>query len=150
MFAIIHILLGSLIGLNLNSIILIILLSLASHFLLDVLPHWDGTYEKKLFQSNGKMTENKPTFIIRFIDFSLAFIIIVLLYLHFNSKLLVLGALVAVLPDIAKIGYLTSLKNKKFYIDYLKFHSKIQGNAGFKLGLIIQAIILIIILLLLL
>jgi len=149
MFAIIHALLGGIIGLNLNSVWLVIFLSLASHFLLDMLPHWDGTCGKKPCQPNGKLATKKSTLILRFFDFSVAIITIIFLFFQFNNKMLILGAIFAILPDIAKIGYLTPLKKSKAYIQYLKFHSIIQKDVSWKLGLTIQLILLLILIIVL-
>lgn len=53
---------------------------------------------------------------------------------------------ISLLPDIVKVGYLTKLKNNKFFKKYMLFHSKIQKDVSWKLGILIQLIIAIILL----
>jgi len=114
-----------------------------------MLPHWDGTYEKRLYQLNGKLTAKKSTLILRFFDFSVAIITIIFLYFQFNNKMLILGAIFAILPDAAKLAYLTPLKKSKLFLSYLKFHSRIQKDVSWKLGLLLQCIILLMLLIIL-
>ena len=146
MFFIIHALLGSLIAERFSSVLLIIALSLISHFLLDMLPHWDGHYNKKLFRITDKVIFRKSTAVLQLTDLFLTLILIIILYFEFDSKLMILGALVSILPDLAKAGYFTKLRKRKAYIAYLKFHSKIQKDVSWKLGLLTQFIVLILLL----
>ena len=146
MFYIIHALLGSLIGQNLNSVFLIIVLSLAGHFLLDMIPHWDGYFNNKLFHISGRAVVRKSTAILQFIDFLFAVLVIIILYFEFYSKLMVLGALISIFPDIVKVAYSTPLRKSKSYIRLLNFHSRIQKDVSWKVGLLTQLIMLILLL----
>ena len=146
MFYLIHALLGALIATNIHSVLLIIIICLASHFLLDMIPHWDGSWDKKLFHLTEKISIKRSTFLIHSIDFLIFINLIYLLYFLFGSKLVVLAAFVSVLPDMMKMGYYTKLRQNKRFMKYLRFHSKIQREVGWKLGLLTQLIILIVIL----
>ncbi|VVB77766.1 Uncharacterised protein [uncultured archaeon] len=154
MFWVIHILLGMVIGLEFHSAWLIIPIALLSHFILDYIPHWDGFFDKELFQETGFAKITKRDFMVKLIDFS--FMILITLYFYsmyieggmiVNKNYLILGAFMALLPDLVKIGYFTRLKKRKTFKKYLHFHSRIQRDINWKKGLIIQAILLIILLL---
>lgn len=140
MFWLIHLLAGMLIGASTNSILLIVCLALASHFLLDMIPHWDGFFDKDRFEKLGTIKIKKGDANIRGIDVVITVSLFLFFYISFNNKLIVLGALFAMLPDFVKVGYITKLRHNKYYLGYLKFHSKIQGRAKMLTGLITQFI----------
>lgn len=146
MFYIIHALLGSLIGESFNSAWLILIISLISHFILDMIPHWDGYFNNKLFQISGRAIVRKSTVILHFIDFLFAVFLIIILYLKFDSKLMILGAVVSIFPDMIKVAYHTPMRKSKSYISLLKFHSKIQREVNWKAGLLTQLVVLFILL----
>jgi len=139
MLWIIHILLGMVFGITLN-IPLIIILGLASHFILDMIPHWDGHYNKKSFEKSGRFIFNKKIIRIRTFDALLSFILIIYFFNLSNNYLLLLGAFFSGFPDILKVGYFTSFRNNRFFLNYVKWHSKIQGQASVFFGLLIQAL----------
>ena len=140
MFWIIHALVGMILGLTLNSLVLIVVLSFVSHFFIDLIPHWDSYFDNHLFEKTGKIKIKKRDLIIRLIDISLTVSFVLFLYFRFNNILLILGSFSSVLPDMIKGGYITKLKSNKIYFNYLKFHSKIQGKASMIVGLVIQII----------
>lgn len=154
MFWVIHILLGMVIGLEFHSAWLIIPIALLSHFILDYIPHWDGFFDKELFRETGIARITKRDVIVKTIDFTFMILITILFYYMYitggstiDKSNLILGAFMALLPDFIKIGYLTRLKKRKTFHNYLHFHSKIQRDVTWKKGLIIQGILLIILLL---
>jgi len=51
---------------------------------------------------------------------------------------------ISLLPDIIKIGYLTRLKDNEFFKKYMLFHSRIQKDVSWSLGILIQLIVAII------
>ena len=145
MFWLIHLLAGIIIGSSINSIILVIALSLLSHFIIDSIPHWDGYFDKKKFEKSGKINKidvKKTDIKIKSIDLILSLFFFLFFYIQLGNKLIFLGAFFALLPDFMKIGYLTKLKDNQAYLSYLRFHSKIQGNAKILTGIVIQGIIL--------
>lgn len=153
MFQLIHALVGSWIGEEFNSVILIILLSFVSHFIFDFIPHWDSGFsknDKKRFIVCESFTVKKSHLVMFCIDFIITLIVITFLYNDLHSKLMLLGAFTAVLPDFIKAGYKTRLKKNKHFMNHLKFHARIQNDVNWKLGIITQAIIIITLLIILL
>ena len=140
---IIHALIGGLIGSYSHSVILIIILCILSHILMDIFPHWDGPFDRALFYSKGEVKVEKIQIILHFFDLIFSLLIIIILYLEFDNSLIILGGFVSIFPDIIKIGYFTRLRKSNWYMRHLKFHSKIQNEVNWKLGLITQAVILI-------
>ena len=153
MFVFIHLILGLLIGLQFQSITLIIILALFSHFLLDYLPHWDGWFDKEYFERTGFVHITKKDIAVTSFDFILTILSIFifwhyafLTHLGYSKMNVALGAFMSVFPDLLKIGYLTDLKRMNVYNRYLKLHSKLQkksDNTNWKIGFIIQAMFLI-------
>lgn len=112
-----------------------------------MIPHWDGYWDKKLFHLTEKISIKRSTFLISSIDFLIFINLIYLLYFLFDSKIVVLAAFISVLPDIMKAGYFSKkLRQNKKFMKYLRFHSKIQREVGWKVGLLTQLIILFIVL----
>ena len=146
MFYLIHMALGLLIGGYFHSAPLVIIVALLSHFILDMLPHWDGPYDKAFFEKTGQLKAHKAMYFIEAFDFILA----ALLAVYFisssgllNGKMMALGVMCSMAPDVLKLGYFTPLKNKKFYSKYLQFHSRIQNEVGWKSGIFYQVIVFI-------
>ncbi|MBS3075570.1 hypothetical protein J4429_03865 [Candidatus Pacearchaeota archaeon] len=150
MFLLIHVLTGGLIGEYFHSIIFVILFSLLSHFFLDMIPHWDGgDFDRKLFNKTGMAFVGKISIILTVIDTIIGIFLIFFLYKEFHSRFVLAGAFAAMIPDIAKFGYLTKLKHNRHYINYLKFDSRIQKEANWKFGLVIQIAITLLLLIML-
>ena len=144
MLAIIHALVGSLIGEEFNSILLIMVISFSLHFVFDMFPHWDPKWDKKKFETTGEATITKFAKAWVTVDHILAVLMILSLYTLFDSKKMALGAFMGILPDIISLGYKTKLKKNKAFARFLKFHSKIQGHTNLKRSTITQLIILLI------
>ncbi|MEM3074610.1 MAG: hypothetical protein QW727_01560 [Candidatus Pacearchaeota archaeon] len=149
MFLIIHILFGALIGLSFNSWIFIIPLCILSHFIIDMIPHWDGSFNKYKFHIFGIADLTKNRFLLSIFDIIISLITIIILLHYYKSWKVILASIISISPDILNLGYLTKLKNNKYYMIFLRFHSKIQREIGVRNGLIIQGIILIILIFLL-
>lgn len=141
MFWVIHILIGMIIGKGFNSPWLIIPIALLSHFALDAIPHWDGVFDTKEFKKTGKARIKEIDVIAKFFDIFFS-AILVIFFFHTTPQAdklpMFLGGLVAVLPDMVKGFYVTKLREKKSFMDYLKFHGEIQGKADIKEGIMIQ------------
>ena len=140
MFWIIHTLVGILIALGLKNPLWIIPIAFLSHFLIDAIPHWDGFFDRIDFEKNYKVKIKKGDKIIRGADFIVSLLLVGYFTFQTYSYLIFLGAFFSLLPDIIKIGYYTKLKQNKFFINYLKFHSKIQKDTKVITGIIIQII----------
>ncbi|MEM3113280.1 MAG: hypothetical protein QXI33_02540 [Candidatus Pacearchaeota archaeon] len=144
MFLIIHTLLGVLLGLSFNSLTLIAFFGILSHFVLDMIPHWDGNFNKSKFNIFGIADLDKNAYFLLIADTIVSSMIILFLFQYYGNWVVVFASIIAVSPDIANLGYLTRLKDNKYYIGFLKFHSKIQREVEMKRGLLIQGIFLVI------
>lgn len=143
MLWLIHILIGMIIGVQFKSPWLIIPIAFLSHFVLDAIPHWDGNFDKKKFKKTGKGTITDTDMIVKFLDIIGSLSVIIYFYMQSDRNLMVLGAIMAILPDLSKVGYLTKLKNTKGYMHYIMFHNNIQSEATMRNGLSIQAVFFI-------
>lgn len=140
MFLVVHVLLGALIGLQYNSIFLIVVFAFASHFLLDVLPHWDSIFDNDYFKKNFIAKLHPASVIIVVVDGLSAFYLTWFLYNEFSSALVLIGALATILPDFLKLGYFTPLKKVGWYKRHLIWHAKIQRQTGILFGLFTQVV----------
>jgi hypothetical protein len=139
MFWIVHILIGMIIGIQFKSPWLIIPIAILSHFILDAIPHWDGNFDKKKFKKTGNVVVNDIDMVVKFLDIIGSLSVIIYFYMQSDRNMMVLGAVMAILPDLSKVGYLTKLKDTKGYMHYIMFHNNIQGEAPLLDGLSIQA-----------
>jgi hypothetical protein len=148
MFYIIHAILGCIIGSYFNSWVVVALVAFAAHFFFDMLPHWDGPYDKAHFEKTGNLKMHGIMPYIEGFDFIMA-ILIASYLVHISAvptEIMVIGIAASLAPDVLKVGYFTPLKNNKLYMKYLQFHSKIQNEVGWKTGLAIQMITVILLL----
>lgn len=146
MFLFIHVLLGVLIGTSFSSAALVFVLAFLSHFLLDMIPHWDNNFDIGNFKRTYKVYIDKILVFIVLSDWLFSFFLIFLLYDFFNTGLVIVGAFGAMLPDAMKLGYFTPLRNKKWFRQHLLFHAHIQKDVGLKIGLLTQVFALAILL----
>jgi len=128
------------IGVYFKSPLMIIPIAILSHFVLDAIPHWDGNFDRKKFRKTGKIIISDMDMIVKLLDIVASVLIITFFYMQSDRNLMVLGAIMAILPDISKIGYLTRLKDTKGYMRYIMFHTDIQRETSMRNGLSIQAI----------
>jgi len=148
MFYFIHAIAGMLVGGYFNSITIAIILGIVGHFLLDLIPHWDGFYDKEAFEKRRHLKITKNLVMLQIVDAALTIlsIIYILKNVHYNKTIMLIGAFAGLLPDLIKAGYLTPLRNNKYFDSYLHFHSTIQKEPGWKIGILIELAVLAIIL----
>lgn len=131
-----HIATGVTLGLVLQEPLLVVPLAIASHFLLDSVPHWQETMAP--YHPTWKTYVRIP------IDFGLsAFIIWLALSIHPDLGWSIgLGAFFAAIPDIdvATIAF-PKLKNK-IVSAYWDWHCKIQREVPTLVGAITQLVVL--------
>lgn len=136
-----HVALGAAIASAIPNPLLSIPLAFASHFLLDMTPHWNphlNTETKKY----GRLT-NQTLLIIGF-DLACALLLALYLYKYGGSNPNILfGAFAAILPDAVEGPYfLWGYKNK--YLDiWMKLQKSIQADANLFWGLLTQVVVLI-------
>jgi hypothetical protein len=143
MFWIVHILIGMIIGVKFKSPWLVIPIALLSHFVLDAIPHWDGNFDKKKFKKTRKVVINDIDMVVKFLDIIGTISVLIYFYMQSDRGMMLLGAVMAILPDMSKIGYLTKLKDTKGYMRYIMFHNNIQGETSIIDGLSVQVIFFI-------
>jgi len=150
MFYFIHVLAGALIANYFPSLLPIIIISLLFHFILDIIPHKDNLADVKLTgKSYDKIKLTKKAVLFELADMLIGIILIICIFLKFHSILMMAGIFFSLLPDMIKIFYLTPFKNNKLFRKYMLFHSKIQLETRWLIGLIAQLIVIIILLFLL-
>lgn len=150
MFYFIHVLAGAVIAKYFPSLWPIIILSLIFHFILDIIPHKDNLTDIKLTRKTyNKIKITNKAFLFELADMLIGIILIVCIYFTFRSILMLIGIFFSLLPDIIKLAYITPFKNNKIFKEYMYFHSIIQLEVGWILGILIQLIIIIILLTLL-
>jgi hypothetical protein len=150
MFYIIHILAGALIAKYFPSFWPIVILSLISHFIIDIIPHKDNILEGKLSKNNYEVKITKKIIMFELSEILLGLLFIIFILLKFQNTLMLLGIFFSLLPDISKIGYFTGMKHNRIFKNYMHFHSIIQTDTGWFFGILIQIIAAIILVLLLL
>ena len=136
-----HVALGAAIAVAIPNPLISIPLAFASHFILDITPHWNphlNTETKKY----GRLT-NK-TLVIIGLDLACALLLSIYLYKTGNNNLnILLGAFAAILPDVVEGPYfLFGLKNKYLTI-WMKFQKAIQADANVFWGLLTQIVVLV-------
>lgn len=140
MFYIIHILAGAVIAKYFPSLWPIIILSLISHFLIDMIPHKDNLLGEKVSKINYNVKITKKAFAFDIINSLMGIIIILLILLKFQNSLMLVGIFFSLLPDMFKIFYFTAIRNNRIFKNYMHFHSVIQTDTGWFLGILTQAI----------
>lgn len=150
MFYIIHILAGALIAKYFPSFWPIVILSLISHFIIDIIPHKDNVLEEKFSKRNYDVEITKRIAIFEISGILIGLLFITFILLKFQNILMLLGIFFSLLPDISKIGYFTRIKHNKIFKNYVHFHSVIQTDTGWFFGILIQIIAAITLVLLLL
>lgn len=131
-----HIATGVTLGLVLQRPMLVIPLAIASHFLLDTVPHWQETMAP--YQPTWKTYLRIP------IDFGVGALIIGLA-LHFHPELswsIGLGAFFAAIPDIDVITIAFPKLKNKLVTYYWDWHCKIQREVSSLAGVLTQLAVL--------
>jgi hypothetical protein len=151
MFYLIHILAGAVIAKYFPSLWPVIILSLLSHFIIDIIPHKDtpSSISKSFKKSYSKFKLTKTAVFSELSDIIPSLILIFYLFLKFNSLLMLISVFFSLLPDIVKVFYFTPVKNNKIFKGYMDFHNNIQTELSWFWGIITQIIVAIILVLLL-
>lgn len=140
MFYFVHVLAGAAIAKFFPNLLLIIILSLISHFIIDTIPHKDSLFDRNVFRNSYKIKLTNKAILFATIEIFLSILLIIYIQIKFNSLSMLFAIFVSLSPDIAKLGYLTKLRNNKLFKKYMLFHSKIQKDVSWKLGILIQLI----------
>lgn len=139
-----HVALGAAIAVAIPNPVISIPLAFASHFLLDMTPHWNphlNTETKKY----GRLT-NSTLLIIGF-DLACAALLVGTVAYYFRSDNLmflniIMASFAAILPDVVEGPYFLWGYKNKFIDIWMKFQKRIQVDANVFWGLITQIIVL--------
>lgn len=133
-----HVALGVAIAVAIPNPLISIPLAFASHFALDMVPHWNPHINTEM-KKYGKLTN--PTLFIIAVDLALALLLTI--FIGKTNPYIYLASFMSILPDIAEGPYfLFGWRNK--YLDIiLRFQRSIQANANIFWGLLTQIIILV-------
>ncbi|CAN5278481.1 hypothetical protein BH10PAT1_BH10PAT1_7010 [soil metagenome] len=140
-----HVAVGAAIASHIPNPFISIPLALASHFILDITPHWNPhiNREIKKFGSPTKQSVN----IIR-VDSVLALVVGSAIALHatpnyMQAANILACSFVSVLPDVVEIPYYF-LHRKDFIVEkWIAWQKSIQNDVSPQLGLTVQSIIII-------
>lgn len=140
-----HIALGAAIAVAVPNPLVSIPLAFASHFLLDMTPHWNPHLNTEM-KKYGKLT--LPTLMV--IGFDLASALLLTAYLSFqvlpNNTLFVnilLSSFAAILPDIVEGPYFLLGWRNKILTSWMKFQKSIQSDASIFWGILTQVLTLV-------
>lgn len=138
-----HVLVGGAIAIKVGNPALALPLAFASHFVLDLVPHWNPPIYKQM-KENGRV--GKKMTILIFLESSLALVsglFIALLSLPDINRaiIILLGAFLAVLPDVVEIPYYFLGVRHPAIIRYVEFNHKIQAGAPLIPGIITQILV---------
>ena len=133
-----HVALGVAIAVAIPNPLISIPLAFASHFALDMVPHWNPHINTEM-KKYGKLSN--PTLFIIAVDLALALLLTI--FIGKTNPYIYLASFMSILPDIAEGPYfLFGWRNK--YLDIiLRFQRSIQANANIFWGLLTQIIILV-------
>lgn len=133
-----HVALGLAIAVAIPNPLISIPLAFASHFALDMVPHWNPHINTEM-KKFGKLTN--PTLFIIAVDLALALILTI--FIGKTNPYIYLASFMSILPDIAEGPYfLFGWRNK--YLDViLRFQRSIQANANIFWGLLTQILVLL-------
>lgn len=139
-----HTLVGAAIATKIGNPALSLPLALASHFALDLIPHWNPHLNTEI-RENGKISSKTTLIIASDVLLSL----VAGFYIASNQlpdktgfTIVILGALMGILPDLAEAPYFFLEFRWKPIEKLLKFQKSIQNDAPPFVGLATQIIIM--------
>lgn len=139
-----HAVVGAVLAAKIGNPALAVPFAIASHFALDLVPHWNPHLNTELKQY-GHLTHKTTFFIV--LDVTAAIIATFFLASYFFPDtqmvtLIFLGALMGILPDLVEAPYFF-FGIKIPYVDkLLVFQKSIQNDAHPIIGLLIQVLVL--------
>lgn len=133
-----HVALGIAIAVAIPNPIISIPLAFASHFVLDMVPHWNPHINTEM-KKYGKLTN--PTFFIIGVDLTLALILTIIVAK--SNPYIYLASFMSILPDIAEGPYFLWGWRNKYLDKILRFQVSIQARANMFWGLLTQILIIL-------
>jgi hypothetical protein len=109
-----HMLVGAAVGLQSNHLGLAFILGLLSHYLLDILPHWD--YLSKITTKSEDLKKIGLDFLIG------SLLVLILFWPHCQNLLVIVGGVIAaLLPDCLQFIYYNWQRGKNIKMKFLYF-----------------------------
>ena len=133
-----HVALGIAIAVAVPNPLISIPLAFASHFVLDMTPHWNPHLNTEM-KKYGKLT-NRTLFII---GIDLVFALALTIFFAKANIYIYLAAFFAILPDIAEGPYFLYGWRNKYLDDILRFQISIQANTNMFWGLLTQILVIL-------
>ncbi len=133
-----HVALGAAIAVSIPNPLISIPLAFASHFILDMVPHWNPHINTEM-KTYGKLT--KPTLLIIGVDLVLA--IALTIFVAGTNPYIYIAAFMSILPDIAEGPYFLFGFRFKYLDVILRFQRSIQAGANVFWGLLTQVLIIV-------
>ena len=132
-----HVALGAAIAIAIPNPIISIPLAFASHFLLDMTPHWNPHINTEM-KKFGKLT-NQTLFII---GLDLASAVLLTIFIGKTDINVYLASFAAILPDLAEGPYFLFGWRNKYLDTVLRLQRSIQASTDIFWGLLTQVIVL--------
>lgn len=133
-----HVALGIAIATAIPNPLISIPLAFASHFVLDMTPHWNPHLNTEL-KKYGHLT--KQTLFIIGLDLTCA--VLLTIFLANGNMYIYLAAFAAILPDLAEgPHYIFGIRNKYLQI-WINFQKSIQASANLFWGILTQVLVLL-------
>jgi len=137
-----HTLVGITLAVKLGNPLIALPLSLISHFVVDLIPHWNPSLYTEM-KKYGQPTKKTTLIIIFDVLLSLSFgfwIASRFLPDYTKTVIILLAAFLAVFPDVIEGFYFYLGVKSKWLIRLVEFQHNHQGKAGFFLGSLTQLI----------
>lgn len=140
-----HVAVGAAIATKIPNPFISIPLALASHFLLDITPHWNPHINREI-KKLGKPTKQSVTIIK--VDSFLALALGTAIALHslpnsMEAANILLCSFASVLPDVVEAPYYFLHKKHTIIEKWIAWQKSIQNDVSPQLGLTIQSIVVI-------
>ena len=139
-----HVALGAAIASKIPNPFISIPLSLASHFLLDITPHWDPHINREI-KKFGKPTKRSVN-IIR-VDSVIALALGTAIAIHSGNPWQFLNVMacsfVAVLPDVVEIPYYFFRRKDNIVEKWIAWQKSIQNDVAPWYGLTVQGLVVV-------
>lgn len=139
-----HVALGAAIATKIPNPLISIPLSFASHFLLEMIPHWNPHLSTEI-KKFGKLTKKTTTLIV----FDVTTSLVLGSYVAFSSSTstthmftILACCLASALPDLIEVPYFFFEVRNKFLKKWIEFKKSIQVDISMLPGLATQAIVL--------
>lgn len=139
-----HVVLGATIAAKVGNPLLAIPLAFASHFLLDVTPHWNPHLNREI-KKYGYPTKQSVTIVFIDVIVSLALGLVIANHsLPDQTKAfwVLMGAFAAVLPDIVEGPYFFMGVKNDLIMKWLKFQKSIQNDTSIVPGILSQVVVI--------